>query len=390
MQALLDQIITFKQTSPALFHVIIAALIFLVVIIINIFIRGLLNRLEKKYSERKALFGMLNYAVNRPLRLVTWIIALWSVISLILLWVSDELTGYSPIVTMIVKFALLSAFVWMLLRLKKSVKAHYIKKYTRTDGGYSDYSVIESLSLVATIVIYIIAFFTVLAIIHFPLSGLAAVGVVGGFGAYALAQANSILISNIFAGLALYFDRPFSVGDWIATQGGAIEGTVTKIGLRLTTIVGFDQRPMYVPNSIFNSSATVNPSRMSNRRILQYIGVRYDDFHLVGNILKEIKAYLLSHKEIDTNKTTLVNLVNGSTNMGSSTEGCYGNSSINFMVYTFTKTVNWVKFQNIQDEVMINIGRIIEDNGAEIAFTTSTLHIPDGISVNTNSESVTP
>lgn len=388
MQQIVQYITDFKHDSPAMFHFILAAAIFIAVIVVNIFIRSVLNHLEKKYADHKVLFSILNYSANRPLRLISWIVGLWGFISLVLLWVSKELTGYSPFVTTIIQLMLLAAFIWMLFRLKRRVKAHYIKKFTRTDGGYSDFSIVESLALVANIIIIVITFFSVLAIIHFPLSGFAAIGVVGGFGAYALAQANSILISNIFAGLALYFDRPFAVGDWIAADNGKINGTVTKIGLRLTTIVGFDKRPVYLPNSIFNSTATINPSRMSNRRILQYIGIRYDDFHLLESVLKDIKDYLLNHEEIDTTGTTLVNLVNGSTDMGSSTEGCYGSSSINFMIYTFTKTVNWVKFQNVQDEIMIGIGKIIEKNGAEIAFSTSTLHIPDGIAVNSPDQQV--
>lgn len=383
---MMDQIYQFKQLSPALFQVILVAVIFGLVVLINIFIGSILNRFEKKYADKKVIMSIMYYSINRPLRLMTWIIGLWGVVSLVLLSLSQELSGYSPLVTTIVKIALLFAVVWMLLRLKKRIKAHYINKYTRTDGGYSDYSLVMSLSLVATILIYILALFTFLAIVHFPLSGLAALGFVGGFGAYALAQANSILISNIFAGLALYFDRPFSVGDWISTQGGAVEGTVTKIGLRLTTIIGFDKRPIYVPNSIFNSTSTINPSRMENRRILQYVGVRYDDFDVLEDILKDIKSYLANHDGIDQESTTLVNLVNGSTNMGSNIEGCYGSSSINFMIYTFTKTVNWVRFQNLQDEVMLNVARIIQENNAEIAYTTSTLHIPEPVSIHTEAK----
>ena len=214
-----------------------------------------------------------------------------------------------------------------------------------------------------------------------PLKALAGIGVVGGFGAYALTMANQILISNIFAGLVLYFDRPFSVGDWISTKDGKIDGTVTKIGLRLTTVVGFDQRPIYVPNSIFNENATVNPSRMNNRRIKQFIGLRYEDFPKIEKIFAEIRTYLKENPVIDQKRTTLVNLIDGVTSTGSKYEGAFGSSSINFNVYTFTKTTNWVEFQNIQDRVMFDIAKIILDNGAQIAFATTTLDVPGDIKV---------
>jgi MscS family membrane protein len=45
------------------------------------------------------------------------------------------------------------------------------------------------------------------------------------------------------------------------------------------------------------------------------------------------------------------------------------------MVYTFTKTTEWVKYHQVKQEVMLKIADIIESNDAEIAFPTSTLHI---------------
>jgi MscS family membrane protein len=115
---------------------------------------------------------------------------------------------------------------------------------------------------------------------------------------------------------------------------------------------------------------------MSNRRILQYIGLRYDDFDKFEAIQKDIYTYLGEHPDIDQSCLTLVNVVNGSTNMGSTTEGFFGGSSLNFSVYTFTKVTNWLKFQAIQDKIMMDLGRIIYRHDAEIAFTTMTLDIP--------------
>ena len=57
------------------------------------------------------------------------------------------------------------------------------------------------------------------------------------------------------------------------------------------------------------------------------------------------------------------------------TEGCFGSYSINFMVYTFTKTKKWEEFQKIQDEIMLKIGNIIIPQGAEIAFPPSNVEL---------------
>jgi MscS family membrane protein len=59
----------------------------------------------------------------------------------------------------------------------------------------------------------------------------------------------------------------------------------------------------------------------------------------------------------------------------------FGASSIDFFVYTFTKTTQWVRYHEIKHDVLLKISDIIADHGAEIAFPTSTLHVPEGIEV---------
>ena len=50
------------------------------------------------------------------------------------------------------------------------------------------------------------------------------------------------------------------------------------------------------------------------------------------------------------------------------------------MIYTFTHTRKWVEYHGIKQDVLLEIGRIIERHGAEIAFPTQTLHLAGGSS----------
>lgn len=381
MDAALKGLSEFQATHPDAYRAAFAVAILVIVLIVDIVLRAVLGGLHKRLAPKHPLLSVITLGLRPPVEIATWLLGLWAIVALVIFRMSSELEAHTPALTRVVETGLVVLIAWMCLRSTRHAKAHAIKKHTRTDGGYDDFSAIEATSVGVQIVIVVVAFVFLLFALGIPLKALAGVGLVGGFGAYALTMANQILISNIFAGFALYLDRPFAVGDWISTKNGAVDGTVTKIGLRLTTIVGFDQRPIYVPNSIFNSNATVNPSRMSNRRICQFIGLRYDDRHRVEKIFADIRTYLKNNPEIDQNRTTLVNLVDGATDTGSSSEGAFGSYSINFNVYTFTKTTNWVEFQNIQDRVMFDIAQIIDDNGAQIAFSTTTLDVPKAITI---------
>ena len=161
----------------------------------------------------------------------------------------------------------------------------------------------------------------------------------------------------------IYMDRPFNVGEWIRSPDKEIEGTVEKIGWRLTTIRTFDKRPLYIPNSIFNNISVENPSRMSNRRIKETIGIRYDDLSKMEKIINDVRKMLKEHADIDTTKTLIVNFNE------------FAPSSLDFFIYTFTKTTDWIRYHEIKQDILLNIINIVESNGAQCAFPTSTLHI---------------
>lgn len=186
----------------------------------------------------------------------------------------------------------------------------------------------------------------------------------GGVGGIAVGFAAKDLLANFFGGMIIYFDRPFAIGDWIRSPDREIEGTVEKIGWRITVVRTFDQRPLYIPNAIFSSIALENPSRMHNRRIFENMGIRYRDADKMEQVIADVKAMLESHPEIATERTLMVNF------------NRYASSSLEFFVYAFTKTTNWVEFHRVKQDVLLKICDIVLSHGAEFAFPTTTL---DGI-----------
>ena len=153
----------------------------------------------------------------------------------------------------------------------------------------------------------------------------------GGVGGIAIGLAAQDIFKNVFGGFTIYFDRPFAVGDWIRSPDREIEGKVEHIGWRVTAIRTFNKRLLYVPNSVFTTIALENPSRMSHRRIYEYIGVRYDDISLLPKILDEVKVYLKQNRDIDQSETLMVNLDE------------FADSSVNFFIYTMTRTTVWAE-----------------------------------------------
>lgn len=229
-----------------------------------------------------------------------------------------------------------------------------------------DESTVSAIGRLLRASVIIVGVLVVLQTMGYSMSGVLAFGGVGGL---AVGFAAKDILANFFGGLMIYLDKPFKVGDWIRSPDKQIEGTVAKIGWRLTTIRTFDKRPLYVPNSVFANISVQNPSRMSHRRIYETIGIRYDDASSLTTIINNVKDMLKQHSEIDDTQTLIVNF------------NSYGPSSLDFFIYTFTKTTDWIKYHEVKQDVLIQVYDIISEANAEIAFPTTTVHLPETINV---------
>ena len=295
----------------------------------------------------------------------------WFILILGLIWAVQISDGYldmvlfSPanldIVRQLTFIVLTMVFLVRFITLAEARLLDGLQKQAEGAQGRLDPTTLHALAKLTRLSVVISAVLVALPTLGIEITALLAFGGVGGI---AVGFAAQDLLSNFFGGLMIYLDRPFAIGDWIRSPDREIEGTVESIGWRLTVVRTFDKRPLYVPNSVFAKLALENPSRMTNRRIYETIGIRYKDASKMGQIVRDVHAMLQEHEEVDQDQTLIVNF-NG-----------YGKSSLDFFVYTFTKTTNWVKFHEIKQDVMLRIIRIVHEHQADFAFPTTTV---DGI-----------
>ena len=198
----------------------------------------------------------------------------------------------------------------------------------------------------------------------FSVSGILAFGGIGGI---AIGFAARDLLANFFGGLMLYLDRPFAVGDWVRSPDRNIEGAVEHIGWRLTRIRSFDKRPIYIPNGVFSTLVIVNPSRMTHRQLYETIGIRYRDADKMAAIVADVAALLKRHPGIDPSQAIMVHFTR------------FAPSSLDFFVCAHTHTTVWAEFNQVKQDILLQIKDIIAAHGAQIAFPTSTLDLPDAV-----------
>jgi MscS family membrane protein len=215
--------------------------------------------------------------------------------------------------------------------------------------------------LVLKILKFVVAIVTIISISN-----------VWGFNAYAVLASFSIVgagvalssqdtIKHFWGSMVIFGDQPFKIGDWITV--GSVDGVVEEIGIRSTKVRTFEKTIYTVPNGTLANANILNWSQRPKRRIKMTIGLTYDTSRdQMRAILSDIRTYLKNNKDIHQEQI----LVYFSE---------FNDSSLDIMVYCFTKDTAWDKWLEVREEVYLEFMNIVEKNGSSFAFPSQSLYV---------------
>ena len=190
---------------------------------------------------------------------------------------------------------------------------------------------------------------------------LAGLGIFG----VAVALGAQDLFKNLIAGILILAERRFNPGEWIKVEG-VVEGTAEKINFRSTQIRQFDKSIVHVPNALLSDSSLTNYSRMTHRRIYWKIGLLY------GSTTEQLRAvqqgileYIQTHEAFaqPPEVSTFVHI------------DSFNESSIDMMIYCFTKTTDWGKWLEIKEDFVCAVKEIVAKAGTDFAFPSRTIYV---------------
>jgi len=102
----------------------------------------------------------------------------------------------------------------------------------------------------------------------------------------AIGLAMQDVMKNFVAGVFIFTDHPFRIGDWIEWDGH--EGVVEDISLRVTRVRTFDNELLTVPNSSLTDDVIKNPVAKNRLRLRVPFGIGYDaDIQRATDIILE-------------------------------------------------------------------------------------------------------
>jgi len=338
----------------------------IVILIVAFMIRGLFSRVVVQRLVTRAekteskLDDKLVRALSGPIKLVPVIIGVYVALHFLNLHAENAPLDGGEVTTSLVIIALF----WALRNAVEPI-AYLSKPIRRTLNPV----MIEWLAKFLKVLFVVIGAAAVLQTWGIPVApvigGLGLLGVAIGLGA-------QDLFKNLIAGLLILTEKRFVPGEWIKVDG-VVEGDVVQINFRSTLVRQFDKSPVYVPNSQLADNPVINYQRMSHRRIKWIVGVEYKTTTAQLQYIRDhVLEWLRAHPEFaDPPEVATFMRVDS-----------FGPSSIDFLLYCFTKTTNWGEWLRLKEELAFAVKRIVEEEaGTAFAFPSTTIYMDEGAEV---------
>ena len=180
-----------------------------------------------------------------------------------------------------------------------------------------------------------------------------------GIGGIAIAFALQNILSDLFSSFAIYFDKPFKVGDFIIV--GEHLGTVEKIGIKTTRLRALRGEELVFSNKELTSARIQNFKKMEDRRVTLTFGVEYQTslakLKKIPGIVKEV---------VETVKKTRFDRAHFHK---------FGDSSLDFEVVYYVSSADYNEYMDINQKIHLALKEDFEKEGIEFAYPTRTMYM---------------
>lgn len=334
-------------------NIIIAIVIFLFFLLLRkIFTSYIFGLALKLFSKKNIGLGQkILVSFNSPMQSFFVILGIYAALGCLELNINQQI-----MVTKLFRSIIIGLITWGLYNLQ-DVNSIIFKKIQEKAKIKIDQILFPFLSKSLRIITVLLAFTIIAQEWNYDINGLIAGLGLGGL-AFALAAKDSL--ANIFGGMVIILDKPFSLGDSIKTP--SVEGTVEDLNFRSTKVRTFDQALVTVPNSTLANESIVNWSKRGKRQITFNLGVNHTTSRdKLEKCVEKMRLLLENHPEVHK-ETIFVTLDN------------FGESSLNIFLYFFTNTIIWGEYLRVKEDINFKILQILEEEGVDLAFPSRSLY----------------
>lgn len=190
---------------------------------------------------------------------------------------------------------------------------------------------------------------------------LTGVGVLGA----GLAIATQDLLRNLIAGMTNISEKRFETGDAIQVEGQFV-GTVKRIDLRSTMVVGFDQIPRHIPNSDLSNSIVLNYSSRQHRRIMLKVPLVLSASQSQIEAVRDgIRQHHVTSGDFELGEDAPKHIYVSE----------FGPSSIDILIYVWTRSPDYQEFLQVSERLTFAILKSTRDADTALAYPTQTVKL---------------
>ena len=244
-----------------------------------------------------------------------------------------------------------------------------IANHKRIKGNQT---LINFISKVTKGIIYVIAIFLVMAELNFNLSGLIA-GL--GLGGVIVALAAQDIAKNLFGGMAIIVDKPFSVGEWLQTTNSS--GTVEDISFRSTRLRMTDNTVVTIQNSTLSNEPVINYAKLPMRRFSTTLNLALEtNSNVVENIIGKVKFALSNTDGVLPNDLNVYLQK-------------IADDGIEIGIFFNTNIVSYYDYLSFCEQVNLLLLKVLESENVKLAYPTQKVYVADKNDFNESSKKVT-
>jgi small-conductance mechanosensitive channel len=180
-----------------------------------------------------------------------------------------------------------------------------------------------------------------------------------GIGGVAVGLAVQNILGDLFSSLAIIFDKPFRVGDFIMVDSDL--GTVEHVGLKTTRVKSLSGEQLVFANSDLVKSRIHNFGLMQERRVPFTLGVTYQTtYQQLREIPEIVREIIEAQDHVRFDRAHF--------------QG-FGNFSLHFEIVYYVIGSDYNRYMDIQQAINLEIVRRFADAGIEFAYPTQSLYI---------------
>lgn len=253
-------------------------------------------------------------------------------------------------------YLVLTAWITILaIKLAQEIVNYFFQKKINKESGNTSQA-LKTINFITRIILWLLGVLFMLSNMGINInSAIAGLGI----GGVTIALALQNILSDLFSSFAIYFDKPFEVGDFISS--GQHSGVVKKIGIKTTRLEALQGEEIVIANQELTKNRIQNFKKLEKRRVVAHFGVTYDTNNQKLEKIKGIVADFF--KKIEKVEFSRCHFAK------------FQDSSLEFELVYYVNSSDYNIYMDVQEKINLALKKGLEKEKIEMAFPTQTIYL---------------